>query len=327
MSDIEFAMSTYAEAARKVPAEKRAEAGAWAVWLLARRCAYEDAARAVERGRKCPGCGTANHEALIAQGMLDAAEILRCESFDRIWDAIAAIELRAEQIRDAADRSGVAGEPEATTKEAPEINSAGSPIESPAPTRSDPPGVATEGGTGRGDWMQTFTGRVFYPMAPSPGDVDPVDIAHALSLICRYGGHCSRYYSVAEHCVLMSGAVSPENALWALLHDATEAYVGDMVRPLKRAMPAYRAAEDRLMVAICDRFGLGHTCPGEVKSADNRIILDERAVLMSAPPLPWMSIEYVQPLGVPVEGWAPEQAERRYLARLADLLPRVVDRG
>jgi len=167
--------------------------------------------------------------------------------------------------------------------------------------------------------MQTFTGRAFYPMAPHVDDVDPVDVAHALALICRYGGHASRYYSVAEHCVLMSEAVAPENALWALLHDGTEAYVGDMVRPLKHAMPAYREAENRLMTVICDRFGLAYDCPAEVKAADNRILRDERAALMGVPPLPWKSIEDVQPLGVRIEGWTPVQAKRRYLARLDEL--------
>jgi hypothetical protein len=171
----------------------------------------------------------------------------------------------------------------------------------------------------RGDWMQTFTGRAFYTMAPHADDVDPVDIAHALGLICRYGGHVTRFMSVAEHCVLMSEAVSPENALWALLHDATEAYVGDMVRPLKHAMPAYREAEDRLMLVICDRFGIGYDCPAEVKSADNRILHDERAALMAPSPLPWKSIEDVPPLGVQVEGWSPAVAEERYLSRLAEL--------
>src|SRR4051812_20612492 len=89
----------------------------------------------------------------------------------------------------------------------------------------------------RGDWMQTYTGRAFWPLDAQPEDVDPLDIAAALSMLCRYGGHVSRFYSVAEHCLLMSEAVAPEHALWALLHDATEAYMGDMVRPLKRQMP------------------------------------------------------------------------------------------
>src|SRR5690349_19702773 len=124
----------------------------------------------------------------------------------------------------------------------------------------------------RGSWMQTFTGRRFYPLDPKVEDIDPTDIAHALSLICRYGGHVTRFYSVAEHCVLLSHAVSPENALWALLHDATEAYVGDMVRPLKQHMPAYRDVEDRLMLVIADRFGLPirdgeDFLPDEVKAA------------------------------------------------------------
>lgn len=173
--------------------------------------------------------------------------------------------------------------------------------------------------TDRGDWMQTYTGRAFHPMAPRADDVDPVDIAHALALICRYGGHVSRFYSVAEHCVLLSNAVSPQHALWALLHDATEAYVGDMVRPLKRAMPQYREVEDRLMRVICDRFGLAPVCPGEVEDADVRILHDERDALMSAPPLPWMSIEGVPRLGVRVEGWPPAVAERSYLDRLHHL--------
>src|SRR5438093_1391342 len=110
--------------------------------------------------------------------------------------------------------------------------------------------------TDRGDWMQTYSGAKFYPMHPRAEDVDPIDIAHSLSLLCRYNGHLDRFYSVGEHCVLMSQAVGPENALWALLHDATEAYVGDMVRPLKLQQPSFVEAEDRVMAAICERFGL-----------------------------------------------------------------------
>lgn len=169
------------------------------------------------------------------------------------------------------------------------------------------------------DWMQTYTGRAFYPLEPIASDIDPVDIAHALSLLCRYGGHVRRFYSVAEHCVLMSDAVAPEHALWALLHDATEAYMGDLIRPLKLAMLTYRTAEDRLMSVICARFGLDPVCPAEVKAADNRILRDERDALLGAPPLPWSSIEEVPALGVVIEGLAPVVAEHRFLARLAEL--------
>jgi hypothetical protein len=172
----------------------------------------------------------------------------------------------------------------------------------------------------RGDWMQTFTGKAFYPMAPRAEDIDIRDIAHALSLLCRYGGHVQRFYSVAEHCILMSRAVAPEHALWALLHDATEAYVGDMVRPLKHSLPAYMAAEDRVMAAICERFGLEHgPMPAAVKEADTRILVNEREALMGKPDRPWSSLERVTPLPVVVWGWRPPTAEDRYLARFEEL--------
>ena len=170
----------------------------------------------------------------------------------------------------------------------------------------------------RGDWMQTYTGRQFYPMDPHPNDVDRLDIAHALSLLCRYNGHIQRFYSVAEHCVLMSEAVAPEHALWALLHDATEAYVGDMIRPLKRSMPDYRAAEDRVMRAISVRFGIPDAMPAEVKDADNRILLTERDALMPPSGHTWGQDGLV-PLPVTIHAWPPHVAEARYLDRLISL--------
>lgn len=171
----------------------------------------------------------------------------------------------------------------------------------------------------RGSWMHTYTGRQFFPIAPRADEVDPVDIAHALSLLCRYNGHTHRFYSVAEHCVHLSHAVAPKHALWALLHDATEAYVGDMVRPLKSHMPAYRAAEDRVMAAVVQRFGLeGVSIPDEVKLADSRILLDERAALLTPTSHAW-DVEHLEPLGVDIRAWSPVGAESRYTQRLAEL--------
>jgi hypothetical protein len=171
----------------------------------------------------------------------------------------------------------------------------------------------------RGDWMQTYTGQSFYPTQAYPDEVNPIDIAHALSMLCRYGGHVNRFYSVAEHCVLMSQYVEPENALWTLLHDATEAYVGDMVRPLKRQIPAYVAVEDRLMEVICRRFGLPSKMPAEVAEVDSRIIHDERRQIMNWSARPWSSIDHLPPLGVHIEAWSPGEAKRHYLNRLTEL--------
>lgn len=178
----------------------------------------------------------------------------------------------------------------------------------------------------RGDWMQTYTGRQFWPMDPRASEIDPDDIAHALSMLCRYGGHSSEFYSVAEHCVLMSYAVSPEHALAALLHDATEAYLVDVPRPIKRApgMEAYRVAEARLMDEIAERFNLSggdawYGLPAEVKAADNRILVDERARLMSlGADLDW-NLGGIEPLGVKIQCWAPHVAEDRWRNRLIEL--------
>ncbi len=172
---------------------------------------------------------------------------------------------------------------------------------------------------GRGGWVQTYTGKAFYLTEPDPSQIDPVDIAHALSMICRYGGHVSRFYSVAEHSVLISRALPRELALRGLLHDATEAYVGDVVRPLKHLLPEYRRIEDRLMNAICARFGIPWVFPPEVKEADNRILRDERAALMTDPPQPWDLPENVEPLGVRIECWSPQEAKERFLAELEAL--------
>lgn len=184
----------------------------------------------------------------------------------------------------------------------------------------------------RGDWMQTFTGRAFYPLDPRASEIDRLDIAHALAMQCRYNGHVQRFYSVAEHCVLLCDYVleqarlrpdeardaAPEVrrlALWALLHDAGEAYVGDMVRPLKRSMPDFCAAEDRIMTSIAVHFGLPNArIPDEVHALDTRILLDERNALLSTPPRDWGL--GVEPLGVTIRAWEPSIAKWEYLSRL-----------
>lgn len=171
----------------------------------------------------------------------------------------------------------------------------------------------------KGDWMQTYTGRQFYPIDPRPEEIDPVDIAHALGFLCRFGGHSKFFYSVAEHCVLMSYAVSSENALWALLHDATEAYVGDMIRPLKIHQPMFQAAEQAVMTAVCSKFELSEKCPDEVHEADSRILTNERNAVMAATDLSWYT-DALEPLPVSITGWYPKLAEANYMFRLNELL-------
>lgn len=162
-----------------------------------------------------------------------------------------------------------------------------------------------------GDFMQTYSARKFWPLDARHEEIHIEDIAHALAMQCRYGGHCERFYSVAEHSVLMARSVSHENAMWALLHDAAEAYLADVPRPLKRYLPGYKEAEAKVMAAICERFGLPSAMPAEVHDADNRILADE--IVQNMRPMAWHG-EHTNPLGVKLEYWSPEEAEDQFLA-------------
>lgn len=166
----------------------------------------------------------------------------------------------------------------------------------------------------RGDWMQTFSGRQFWPMAPREDEVHIEDIAHALSMQCRYAGHCIRFYSVAEHSVLMAWWLyrhaGPQTALAGLLHDASEAYLVDVPRPVKPYLAGYKEAEARVQGVIMRRFGLPAELPRAVKEADDWIIGDELANLK---PMEWHA-RYQNPLGVTLAYWSPAEAEEKFLS-------------
>lgn len=164
----------------------------------------------------------------------------------------------------------------------------------------------------RGEWMQTATGRAFYPLDPQPEEIHIEDIAAALSKLCRYGGHCKRFYSVAEHCVLMAHVASPSVAFEALMHDASEAYLSDVIRPVKSSLPEYRAIEERLEAVIARRFDLVYPLPAEVKRIDNAILADECDQAMATPPQDWCLPE--PPLGVTLQFWSPDKAEYEFLS-------------
>lgn len=135
----------------------------------------------------------------------------------------------------------------------------------------------------QGDWIQTRNKIRFFPTRPRMQDVLIEDIAHHLSNLCRWTGACDEFYSIAQHCVLVSQLCLPENALWGLLHDAPEAYINDINRPLKHmsGMKYYRAAELRIMKVIAKKYALPcpslfeHQMPFDVKLADNRILQTE----------------------------------------------------
>lgn len=170
------------------------------------------------------------------------------------------------------------------------------------------------------DWIQTYTGRQFWPLEPRVEDIDIVDIAHALSNLCRYGGHVEQFYSVAQHCVLVSRAVPTEHALRGLLHDASEAYLIDVPRPIKRSdgMEVYRHAEKRLEAAIYERFGLSPEDPECIKTADNQLLRTEQRDLMKPAPAAWKDYR-VGALDERIIPWTPQCARRAFLERFGEL--------
>lgn len=171
----------------------------------------------------------------------------------------------------------------------------------------------------KGDWILTHTGVQFWPLDPRPDEIHIEDIAHSLSLQCRYNGHVKEFYSVAEHCVLVANIVSPRNALWALLHDASEAYITDIPRPIKPFLQNYEALESVIMDAVCERFGLPYHMPSEVKDIDRRICGDEMDQLM-----PYKSEGLGASVGARVFCWTPQVAKARFLHTFASLQHPVV---
>lgn len=167
-------------------------------------------------------------------------------------------------------------------------------------------------------WIQTYTGRQFWPLKPSVGDVAIEDIAHALSLKCRFSGHCRKFYSVAEHSLFVSYHVPAKDALWGLLHDAAEAYLPDVARPIKADLTGFQEIEDRLLQVIAEWAGLTWPMPVSVADADVRLLATERLQLMGPSPAPW-SIEHVPPVLIPALGASPGIAEDFFLDRWARL--------
>jgi|SRR5579859_3427471 len=171
-------------------------------------------------------------------------------------------------------------------------------------------------------FIETFTGKHFAPLNPNIADICIDDIAHALSHQCRFSGHTRVHYSVAEHSVRVSELLEawsyPRTVLlWGLLHDASEAYLVDLPTPLKldpSLGPAYRAAEKRLMEAICTRFALPVVEPPSVALADATLLATEARDLMPFHPAYWSKLS-AQPLEAQIVPWNPRTAKRNFIRR------------
>ena len=169
-------------------------------------------------------------------------------------------------------------------------------------------------------WIQTYSARPFYPLNPRPDDVFVEDIAHSLSFQCRFNGHCRRFYSVAEHSVRVADILPTELRLWGLFHDAAEAYVSDLPRPVKAQLPDYQQAEDVILRVVAEKFGLSWPMPQRVREADDRLLVTEARDLMGPPPQSWGLS--AQPLLDKIEPRSAAEAEALFLRRFEELRPR-----
>jgi uncharacterized protein len=176
-----------------------------------------------------------------------------------------------------------------------------------------------------GPYLQTVSGRWVNPIDPDPQQFDIEDIARALGNLCRFGGHCRVFYSVAQHSVIVSERVEQrggdaEDVFAALMHDASEAYLGDMPHPLKHrsALGAvFKEAEDHLEAALREHFAIK---PGvaEIKRADRALLAAERRAF-SAERWAWPELEGVEPLDIELEALSPDESERAFMRRFAEL--------
>lgn len=123
--------------------------------------------------------------------------------------------------------------------------------------------------------IRTYSGKYVNVFDLKPEDIDIVDIAHSLSLTCRWRGICKHFYSVAEHSIYVSDKVPREHKLAALLHDASEAYLGDIPRPVKQMLPDYLKLEQKVEKVIAERFGYQYPYHVLVKEADDELLIFE----------------------------------------------------
>ena len=171
----------------------------------------------------------------------------------------------------------------------------------------------------KGSFTSLAHGGQFWPLDPRPDEIRLADIARALSMQCRWGGHVREFISVAQHCVIVSRHCRGYDEL-GLLHDSAEAYLVDVPTPIKKHLEVYYEIEQRLLGAIGERFGFGRaleSLPPEVHVADARALATEHRDFRTSTAAFWTPP--AKPFRERLTSWSPKKAERAFLKRAKEL--------
>lgn len=169
----------------------------------------------------------------------------------------------------------------------------------------------------KGPTITLASGKLFDFLDPHGSDFDIDDIAHGLAHVCRYAGQCRAFYSVAEHSMLVADTVE-DYPYEALLHDAAEAFIGDVTRPFKQLLPEYKRIEATVEDAIIERFGLDRRCRDAVKRADLRVLAAEQTQVMAPGCADWAAEAGIDPAPVLVTHLDPPAAKLAFLQRFEE---------
>lgn len=167
-------------------------------------------------------------------------------------------------------------------------------------------------------YISTYLGNRFYPLERRVDRIELEDIAHGLAFQCRFNGQTRDFYSVAQHSLIVASLVPLHQRRAALLHDACEAYLGDVVKPLKPLLGDYVALEEAVTRQIAETFGVGFGDYRAIKRADMIALATEKRDLMPHSTETWSYLVGIKPLPEAIEPMPPAQAKRAFLQAWSD---------